>query len=388
MLAYSTWKELLLTSPHLFLRTFIYSPPPLSTIASLLRASHLLRVRDFKAYAQRTFEEVWSDDLESICNVDVRRSGVSATEAVLLGRLCGLPGVVKRGMYELLKSETFEQGDSDSEGGESEEDEEDESEESEDEESDDLSVIVIDSDIEMISTSRTRKSGRPGAKSKNSNQRKSKPKKKKKQKWTLPQKDFTLLTKARSKLTARWNRETIQFPESLLPCPDAIANAPSGVDPGEKASAQDDEEEEEYTCAASDAATAREAHRRLVIQSGVQERYMYEVIGGLEALEDLRWGWSPDEEEGDAGSASTSSRNASREKTGEDGEDGGDADECGGKGRGKDEKRKDEEKDDDDGEEVYYGEFCDGCVKKMKRMWRGARERVWKDCDGLLSIKR
>ena len=42
----------------------------------------------------------------------------------------------------------------------------------------------------------------------------------------------------------------------------------------------------------------------------------------------------------------------------------------------------------EDGEEVYYGEFCDGCVEKMRRIWAGTRERVWKDCEELFGIRR
>ncbi|TEB24789.1 hypothetical protein FA13DRAFT_1611200, partial [Coprinellus micaceus] len=85
----------------------IYNPPPLPHIASLLRASHLLRVPSFEAYARKVVQDVWSEDLDSIRGKDIRTHGLSATEAVVLGRLCGVKGVVKRGMYELVKSETF-----------------------------------------------------------------------------------------------------------------------------------------------------------------------------------------------------------------------------------------------------------------------------------------
>ncbi|TEB19483.1 hypothetical protein FA13DRAFT_1802193 [Coprinellus micaceus] len=436
--------------------SYLTTPPPPSTLAAVLRASHALGVREFERWAGRAFGEVWSDEIGSLGSEftgtggvskdtkgkgreNSRRRGrrrgplgVSATEAVITGRLCNLPGVVKRGMWELGKSETFEQG-SDGEGDkgswasdgqvgvdgdEGESDDEDggggedgmgaegESGDEGGEDSDDaMSVIVIDSDIEMITPSssrRRRTKSKPTSKS-SQTQHKVNPAlgpkapkrnigtmmKREKRKWTLPAKDFTRLTLARSRLVAVWMRESVQFPEELLRvgCPDAIANRPSH--PSESVSHDDEVEQEDdaeggvgraggrktggddggnwYTCTAADASAAREAHRRLVVQSGVQGMWVNDVMGGLEALKGLRWGWSPPSSTG-LGSGASGSKSGS-----------GSWSKFKGKERSKQDNKGGEEgeEEEEEEEEMYYGEFCDACVERMRERWERVRKEVW-----------
>lgn len=366
------------TDRVLYPRTFIYAPPPLPHVASLLRASHLLRVPSFEAYARKAVEDVWSAELDSIrasgslgnddlgsnnknknrnASEDIRTHGLSATEAVVLGRTCGLEGVVKRGMYELVKSETFEQGDDDGDNDEEEEEE--------------------GSDSSMGGVGRSRAKGKGKGVMRDRQKRKEGEKGRKREKLT--QKDYMKLTTARARLLSRWMRETAQFPTDLLPC--ATSTARAGVNHGPEGSGgtgreagcekarglgggtaerRTDGDGEWEGCTGSDPLAAREAHRRLVLQSGVQEAYMNDVVGGLGVLFTLNWGRDP-RGRGKAGGV----RRNGRELQGQ----GGRKMESGNAG---------EEGQGEEGE-VYYGGFCEDCVGRLEKVWGGARERVWKD---------
>lgn len=296
---------------------------------------------------------VVNDDLDSNASKDIRTHGLSATEAVVLGRLCGVKGVVKRGMYELVKSETFEQGCS-------EEDDEDDS----------------DSGVGQAGGSRAKGKGkrRNGDGEKDS----------KRKRERLTQKDYMKLTTARSRLLSRWMRETAQFPEELLPCATSTARAEvyraaedtSGRTDGEAGSKEigegtgernKDEDREWKGCTGSDPLAAREAHRRLVLQSGVQEAYLNDVVGGLGVLISLNWGRDP-RARASGGSREDKGRRGRKVRSGN---------------RAQGEVREGEGK---DGEDVYHGGFCEGCVGRLEKVWTGARERVWKDFGVLFGV--
>ncbi|KAF5320508.1 hypothetical protein D9611_010707 [Ephemerocybe angulata] len=130
-------------------------------LTAILRASHLLRFNRVEVGAKRVLRDAWSDDLDRLRKK--RRVGSrDAAAALAIARTCGgLPGVVKRSMYQLLKDESLGQGqDSYGKGKEGE-------------------------------------TGRVG----------------------LATGDIVLLISARAKLQKRWMNETAQYPEALLPCP-------------------------------------------------------------------------------------------------------------------------------------------------------------------------
>ncbi|KAF6750223.1 hypothetical protein DFP72DRAFT_516287 [Ephemerocybe angulata] len=130
-------------------------------LTAILRASHLLRFNRVEVGAKRVLRDAWSDDLDRLRKK--RRVGSrDAAAALAIARTCGgLPGVVKRSMYQLLKDESLGQGqDSYGKGKEGE-------------------------------------TGHVG----------------------LATGDIVLLISARAKLQKRWMNETAQYPEALLPCP-------------------------------------------------------------------------------------------------------------------------------------------------------------------------
>ncbi|KAF6750220.1 hypothetical protein DFP72DRAFT_911379 [Ephemerocybe angulata] len=118
----------------------------------------------------------------------------------------------------------------------------------------------------------------------------------------LPTKVILLLTSARAKLQSIWVRETAQFPDALLQPPNCGG-----------------------PCTSMDANAAHTAHRELVIRSGVQERYMNDVIGGFVELAEGKW--------------------------------------------------------------AQKG-FCPTCVGTLRAGWRASRDRVWGECDELFGLVR
>ncbi|KAE9402052.1 hypothetical protein BT96DRAFT_918523 [Gymnopus androsaceus JB14] len=102
--------------------TYIDNPPDLYTLISILRASHKLGFTRFKFWATRLLEKMWPAELDPISttapvdatslNLDktclsTRLSPIDATAVVSLARECGIQSVLKRSLYELIRSEGF-----------------------------------------------------------------------------------------------------------------------------------------------------------------------------------------------------------------------------------------------------------------------------------------
>ncbi|KAF6748853.1 hypothetical protein DFP72DRAFT_554691 [Ephemerocybe angulata] len=112
--------------------------------------------------------------------------------------------------------------------------------------------------------------------------------------------DVLLLTSARAKLQLRWIRETVKFPRAQMkvPClPSCIFCRKGG---------------------------AGWAHQKLVVDGGMQEAYLNDVLAGFEALAKLPWA----EEDG----------------------------------------------------------FCCRCAPIMAGLWRKARVQIWEECDELFGV--
>lgn len=80
--------------------TYYYSPPSLDIVASIIRVSDKLKFTAFFNWASQYLEETWSDDLTSLTE---DRIG-DAFETALLGRNSGIRSVLKRSLYELLRT--------------------------------------------------------------------------------------------------------------------------------------------------------------------------------------------------------------------------------------------------------------------------------------------
>ncbi|KAF6748867.1 hypothetical protein DFP72DRAFT_915651 [Ephemerocybe angulata] len=231
--------------------TYFYSPPTLRDTYAVLRAAQLLRFTEYEMWARRRVADAWSDDLgHEWSSLD----GACPVEAIEVGRTCGIPGVVRRGMYELLKDEMLGQSIDEDVGS------------CEDDEAQPKSILKIE--------------------------------------------DILVLTLARAKLQRAWIKATSQFPASCLPC---VADAAlPDHDP----------------CLSARPFEVRELHRKLVIQNGLQDEYMNDVIGGLNVLTSLSWR-----------------------------EDG-------------------------------VGGLCDGCRQRLDAVWRETRDKLWEDCIRWFGVRR
>ncbi|KAF5320441.1 hypothetical protein D9611_010735 [Ephemerocybe angulata] len=233
---------------------FLGMLPSPTNLSEILRVSHTLRFRSIEDGAKRIYCDIWSDELHRLPRSQRSIDTGNAIEALTIGRLSGLPGVVKRAMYELLNDEALGQA----------------------QDGDDVS-----GEGERFNPS-------------------------------LPSMDVLLLVSARSKLQRRWIKETSQYPPALLPC---THDAPS------HGSHQDIWK----ICIAKEPSAAREAHRKLVLESGCQEQWINDVMGGFEALLDLPWAANG---------------------------------------------------------------LCDVCVKKLGEDWSNVRKSVWSECEAWFRIRR
>ncbi|KAF6748880.1 hypothetical protein DFP72DRAFT_915677 [Ephemerocybe angulata] len=233
---------------------FLGMLPSPTNLAEILRVSHTLRFRSIEDGAKRIYCDIWSDEHHRLPRSQRSIDTGNAIEALTIGRLSGLPGVVKRAMYELLKDEALGQA----------------------QDGDDVS-----GEGERFNPS-------------------------------LSSMDVLLLVSARSKLQRRWIKETSQYPPALLPC---THDAPS------HGSHQDIWK----ICIAKEPSAAREAHRKLVLESGCQEQWINDVMCGFEALSDLPWAANG---------------------------------------------------------------LCDVCVKKLGEDWSNVRTSVWSECEAWFRIRR
>ncbi|KAJ2923836.1 hypothetical protein H1R20_g13261, partial [Candolleomyces eurysporus] len=154
--------------------SYLTSDPPLTSIYALQRASTALRSPSPLAHTTKVILDVWSADLGKLTTA--RLSG--AAEVLALSRKSGgiggtMDSVVKRAMYELLRHETFEQDDDDSD-------------------EDDCEIFSVhgssSDEDEVDSKNRSSKNGKGWDNRK---------------KWKLQTKDVMLLTSARAKLQRR-----------------------------------------------------------------------------------------------------------------------------------------------------------------------------------------
>lgn len=225
--------------------TYFQNPPSLNQVYAILRAARALSFPAFESWAKTIVQDAWSDDLKRLG--EPLPQGADPVEAMTVGRRCGMPTVLKRAIYELLKDELFYQDADDAHEADGDE-------------------------------------GGGGSNA------------------VLSTKVILLLTSARAKLQSSWVRETAQFPDALLQPPNCGG-----------------------PCTSMDANAAHTAHRELVIRSGVQERYMNDVIGGFGELAEGKW--------------------------------------------------------------AQKG-FCPTCVGTLRAGWRASTDRVWGECDELFGLVR
>lgn len=88
-------------------RTYYYSIPPFNTIAAIFRASTGLAFTELAAWSTRYLQEMWPSSLAALSTTPIP----FATETVILGRQCSISSVLKRALYELIRTEGFGQYD-------------------------------------------------------------------------------------------------------------------------------------------------------------------------------------------------------------------------------------------------------------------------------------
>ncbi|KAJ7818971.1 hypothetical protein B0H14DRAFT_2837789 [Mycena olivaceomarginata] len=79
--------------------TYVHQDPSFQRTASILRAATLLSFPDFRDWAVRLLEDMWSPALANLSTEEIQH----ATESVLLARECEPPAIRKRALYELVR---------------------------------------------------------------------------------------------------------------------------------------------------------------------------------------------------------------------------------------------------------------------------------------------
>ncbi|KAF6748847.1 hypothetical protein DFP72DRAFT_911381 [Ephemerocybe angulata] len=194
--------------------SYVHREPPTHVVLSILRVSLALQFLHFLNWAKRTLSEAWSGEL--LATGGFSEKGLlrleDAPDVVAVGRMCGLPSVVKRAMYELLKDQTFGQG--------------------------------------------------AGGKS-------------------LSTEDIMRLVHLRSSMQRMWVQQTTTYPPDLLPCRVPLPPKP----PGQQKSAH----QGPVCIALHKHLAARDVHRKLVIESGIQDAFMCDFFNGMKELVNLPW---------------------------------------------------------------------------------------------------
>ena len=181
---------------------------------------------------------MWSPRLADLSTVPIPH----ATESLALARFCGLLRVMKRVMYELVRSPGYGQNDTDV-------DLDDDAEDADDEEG--------GMGMGMGAGAGGRSAGRRHVE--------------------LQSADKDALTRARENLTSLWIMTTKSVAEAFMHCPNA---GPVGADANVDADAQ--------PCTTTTPGL-RLAHMRLVHESGLMEDYTFDAVCGLQALMDAPW---------------------------------------------------------------------------------------------------
>ncbi|KAL6297919.1 hypothetical protein BKA93DRAFT_924370 [Sparassis latifolia] len=86
---------------------YALNPPPFPALASLLRAAHALRFPKILDFAKHVLRTMWPPDLVHVSFVRIPH----AAKTIALATTCGVPEVLKRAYYELLRSPGFRQTD-------------------------------------------------------------------------------------------------------------------------------------------------------------------------------------------------------------------------------------------------------------------------------------
>ncbi|KAJ3892306.1 hypothetical protein GG344DRAFT_64705 [Lentinula edodes] len=104
--------------------TYIDHPPDLQTLVSIFRAAHKLKFTRFEDWIKSLLEKMWPAQLDPLDAISIpaeptpnrnktrlstRLSPSEATAVVLLARECGLQSVLKRALYELVRTDGFGQ---------------------------------------------------------------------------------------------------------------------------------------------------------------------------------------------------------------------------------------------------------------------------------------
>jgi hypothetical protein len=86
-------------------RTYFIAPPSFEVISSLLRVSTVLKFPKFREFAVHSLTSAWSVELESFSK-DSKWLEYAA-ETVTLARECDVTYVLKRALYELVRTPGF-----------------------------------------------------------------------------------------------------------------------------------------------------------------------------------------------------------------------------------------------------------------------------------------
>ncbi|KAJ7123888.1 hypothetical protein C8R43DRAFT_1241120 [Mycena crocata] len=89
--------------------SYCHNPPSFPVISAILRAATDLKFPMFRDWAVQSIQQMWCPSLSSLSTTTIPH----ATETVILGRAWGVPGVLKRSLYELLRTPGFGQDNDD-----------------------------------------------------------------------------------------------------------------------------------------------------------------------------------------------------------------------------------------------------------------------------------
>ena len=183
---------------------------------------------------------MWSPRLADLSTVPIPH----ATESLALARLCGLPRVMKRAMYELVRSPGYGQNDLD----DSADDVDDE-----------------DGGVGM---------GMMGQRSGGGNR------------VELQSADKDALTRAREHLTSLWIATAKSVAKNFMHCPNAVS---IDADPDAAAAAAAPENQNLAQPCTTTTPGLPLAHMRLVHESGLMDNFTFDAVCGLQALMDAPW---------------------------------------------------------------------------------------------------
>ncbi|KLO17799.1 hypothetical protein SCHPADRAFT_925657 [Schizopora paradoxa] len=241
--------------------------PPFATLAAILRASTTFEFTSMKEWAVSSLEQMWPNDLNSVTPI----SKVFAMESLQLARECDVKNVIKRVLYEIVRTGGFGLHSMEDEDEDEEEDEvvgdeameEDEGEGDGEDEEDEADSGEVDEEPEAADGNEEDKPIDQGnvpasneAEDKGQN--------------ILPQDDVRKLIFARERLLSEW-----------------VLNA---------------------ACAPKPMCQSGEKHKddallwaKLVHSSGLFEESLYDPLVGLSALANLEFPDEPYDNEGDLG---------------------------------------------------------------------------------------